>query len=52
MGKEKARRHLRLDLFGEERRTSRLLGLPSDHKAFAVMGLGIPAFRNPKYTER
>ena len=34
------------------RRTARLLGLPSDHKAFAVMGLGIPAFRYPKYTER
>jgi ferredoxin len=34
------------------RRTARLLGLPSRQKVFAIMALGIPAFRYRKYTER
>ena len=34
------------------RHTGRLLHLPSGQKVFAIMGLGIPAFRYSRYTER
>ena len=33
-------------------RTARLLGLPPHQKVFAIMALGIPAFRYSRYTER
>lgn len=33
-------------------RASKILGIPKGHKAFAIMGLGIPAIRYRKYTER
>lgn len=34
------------------RRASRILGMPKGHKPFAIMGLGMPAFRYAKYTDR
>ncbi|MBQ7180140.1 MAG: nitroreductase family protein [Bacteroidaceae bacterium] len=34
------------------RRTARLLGLPSHQRVYAIMALGIPAFRFRKYVER
>lgn len=33
-------------------RASRILGIPKGHKAFAIMGLGMPAFKYEKYTMR
>ncbi len=34
------------------KRAAKVLGIPKDHKAFAIMGLGMPAFRYAKYTKR
>ncbi len=34
------------------RRASRILGIPKGHKAFAIMGLGMPAFKYSRYTIR
>lgn len=33
-------------------RASRILGIPRGHKAFAIMALGMPAFRYSRYTVR
>lgn len=33
-------------------RAARILGIPKGHKAFAIMGLGMPAFRYERYTIR
>lgn len=34
------------------KRAAKVLGIPKGHKAFAIMGLGIPAFKYAKYTTR
>lgn len=34
------------------RRASRILGIPKGNKAWAIMGLGIPAFKYDRYTTR
>ncbi|MDE5560452.1 MAG: nitroreductase family protein [Bacteroidaceae bacterium] len=34
------------------RKAARILGIPHGHKAFAIMGLGMPAFRYGRYTDR
>ncbi len=34
------------------RRAARILGIPKGHKAFAIMGLGMPAFKYTRYTLR
>jgi hypothetical protein len=34
------------------KKASRILGIPENHKAFAIMGLGMPAFKYQKYTNR
>lgn len=34
------------------KRATKVLGIPKGHKAFAIMGLGIPAFKYAKYTTR
>lgn len=34
------------------RSASKVLGIPKGHKAWAIMGLGIPAFKYSKYTKR
>jgi hypothetical protein len=34
------------------KRASQILGMPNGHKPFAIMGLGMPAFRYTKYTDR
>lgn len=34
------------------KKAAKLLGIPSDHKAFAIMALGIPNFRYLRYTTR
>lgn len=34
------------------RRAARILGIPKGHKAFAIMGLGMPAFKYGRYTLR
>lgn len=34
------------------KRASRILGIPNGDKAFAIMGMGIPAFKYTKYTTR
>lgn len=33
-------------------RASKVLGIPKGHKAWAIMGLGMPAFKYSKYTTR
>ncbi len=38
--------------FMSAKKGGRLLGIPCDHRAYALMGLGMPAFRYPRYTER
>lgn len=34
------------------RRAARVLNIPKGHKAFAIMALGMPAYKYPKYTSR
>lgn len=34
------------------RKAARILGIPKGHKAWAIMGLGMPAFKYSKYTTR
>ena len=34
------------------KRAAKVLGIPKGHKAWAIMGLGMPAFKYPKYTKR
>lgn len=34
------------------KRAAKALGIPKGHKAWAIMGMGMPAFRYPKYTTR
>lgn len=34
------------------KRAAKALGIPKDHKAWAIMGMGMPAFKYPKYTTR
>ncbi len=38
--------------FMSAKKSSYLLGIPKGHYAFALMALGMPAFRYPRYTER
>ena len=38
--------------FISQRRTEQLLHLPSGHKPFALMALGMPAFYYPKYSDK
>lgn len=35
-----------------QRRTEQLMNLPTGHKPFAIMALGMPAFYYPKYTDK
>jgi hypothetical protein len=34
------------------KRAARILGIPEGHKPWAIMGLGMPAFKYAKYTNR
>ena len=34
------------------KRAAKVLGIPKSHKAFAIMGLGMPALKYAKYTTR
>ncbi len=38
--------------FMTDGKVRRLLGIPRGHKVCALMGVGVPAFRYPRYTER